>query len=216
MQLGFEAILKEQLNGDILPRLATSWEVDSNLQTPSITFKFRKGIKFQDGTDFNAKAVKFNFDKLKAAALFSSPRYYKSVDVIDDYTIKVLLTEWRNSLLPAFAANMAYMASPTAFEKNGIDWMRVNIVGTGPFKQTDFKRDVSVTFVKNENYYETGKPYLNGVQYLFVADELTRSALQVRRGGCSEYHHQRTGGRRIRGAGLSYRHPDRGHRLFVP
>jgi peptide/nickel transport system substrate-binding protein len=177
MQLGFEALLKEQLNGTLLPRLATSWEVDSNLQAPTMTFTLRKGVKFHDGTDFNAKAVKFNFDKLKAAALFSSPRYYKSVDVIDDYTIKILFTEWRNSLQPAFAQNMSYMASPTAFEKNGIDWMRWNIVGTGAFKQTDFKRDVSVTFVKNENYYETGKPYMNGAQYVFVADELTRSAL---------------------------------------
>lgn len=175
MQLGLEALLKEQVNGDLLPRLATSWEVDP--KTPSITFTFRKGVKFHDGTDFNAQAVKFNLEMVKKTALFSSSRYYKSVNVIDDYTLNIPLTEWRNSLMPAFAANLAYVASPAAYEKNGIDWVRWNIVGTGPFKQTNFKRDVSVTFTRNENYYEKGKPYLDGAQYLFVADEMTRTAL---------------------------------------
>jgi peptide/nickel transport system substrate-binding protein len=51
------------------------------------------------------------------------------------------------------------------------------MVGTGPFKQTDFQRDVSLTTARNENYYETGKPYLDGVKYLYVTDELTRVAL---------------------------------------
>ena len=183
MQLSLEPLLKEQLDGTLLPRLATSYEVDSNLKTPSITFHLRKGVKFHDGTDFNAQAVKWNLDNQMKESLFSSPRYWKSIDIIDDYTVKIPLTMWRNSLMPSFAANMVYMVSPTAFQKNGVDWMRWNMVGTGPYKHVDFKRDMSVTTEKNSGYWNSGQPYLDGVQYLFVADELTRVALFKSGGG---------------------------------
>jgi peptide/nickel transport system substrate-binding protein len=183
MQLSLEPLLKEQLDGTLLPRLVTSYEVDANLKTPSITFHLRKGVKFHDGSDLNAKAVKWNLDSQIKESLFSSPRYWASVDIIDDYTIKIPLKVWRNSLMPAFAVNMVYMVSPTAYEKNGIDWMRWNMVGTGPFKHVDFKRDVSVTTEKSPNYWNSGKPYLDGVQYLFVADEMTRVALFKAGGG---------------------------------
>jgi peptide/nickel transport system substrate-binding protein len=62
-------------------------------------------------------------------------------------------------------------------EKNGIEWLRWYMVGAGPSLQTDFQRDVSLTATRNNNYWNTGKPYLDGVQYLFVADEMTRMAL---------------------------------------
>jgi peptide/nickel transport system substrate-binding protein len=84
------------------------------------------------------------------------------------------LTQWRNSLIGAF--NMSPLVSQAAYEKNGEDWARWNMVGTGPFKQSDFNRDVSLTAVRYDNYWQKGLPYLNQVQYINVADELTRLA----------------------------------------
>ncbi len=177
MQLALEPLLKEQLDGTLLPRLATSYEIVSDPQNPSVTFTLRKGVKFHDGTDFNARAVKFTLEKIKNSGYFGGTRYWKSLDIIDDYTFKIPLTEWRNSVMPMFAQNQVFIVSPTAFEKNGIDWIRWNMVGTGPFQQSEFKRDVSLSATRFSSYYEQSKPYLDGVTYLFVADELTRLAL---------------------------------------
>jgi peptide/nickel transport system substrate-binding protein len=177
MQLSLEPLLKEQLDGTLLPRLAASYDVVSDPQNPSVTFNLRKGVKFHDGTDYDAKAVKFTLEKIKNSGYFGGTRYWKSLDIIDDYTFKIPLTEWRNSVMPMFAQNQVFIVSPTAFEKNGIDWLRWNMVGTGPFKQSDFKRDVSLTAAKFTDYYDKGKPNLDSVTYLFVADELTRLAL---------------------------------------
>ena len=177
MQISLEPLLKEQLDGTLLPRLATSYDIVSDPQNPSVTFHLRKGVKFHDGTDFDAHAVKFTLEKIKGSGYFGGTRYWVSLDVIDDYTFRIPLSEWRNSVMPMFAQNQVFIVSPTAFEKNGIDWMRWNMVGTGPFKQTEFKRDVSLAGTRNPDYYVQGKPYLDGVTYLFVADELTRQAL---------------------------------------
>jgi peptide/nickel transport system substrate-binding protein len=178
MQVSMEPLFKEQIDGTLDPLLATSYEYDTSITSPSITLRFRKGIKFQDGTDFNAQAAKWNFEQEKTSAGGAGgTRYWKSFDIIDDYTVKVNLTQYRNSIMPFYATNSLYMVSPTAMEKNGIEWLRWHMVGTGPFTQTDFQRDVSLTAARNANYWNTGKPYLDGVQYLFVADEMTRLAL---------------------------------------
>jgi ABC-type transport system substrate-binding protein len=101
---------------------------------------------------------------------------WASVDIIDDYTIRVNFTEWMNTLPSSFAdaANMAYMVSKTAFDKNSLAWMRANPVGTGPFKFGSFTLDASLKFVKNPDYWVKGKPYLDGIDYVLVADPMTQ------------------------------------------
>jgi ABC-type transport system substrate-binding protein len=78
---------------------------------------------------------------------------------------------------------VAFMASPAAYQKNGLDWMKTNMVGTGPFVQKDFQRDVSLTFTRNPNYWEQWKPYLDGIQLLYVADSTTSQVLFMSGGG---------------------------------
>jgi ABC-type transport system substrate-binding protein len=119
--------------------------------------------------------------------LFASVTYFKSLEVIDDYTLYCPMTEWRNSNLPARAMNEQYMVSPTALEKNGLDWMRTHMVGTGPFIHTDYHREVSLSTKRNPNYWQTGKPYADQIQYLFVTDPLTQQAL-FKSGGAEIYN----------------------------
>ena len=175
MQLSLEPLFREESDGTLVPRLALNYKLDP--AEPSITFELRKGVKFHDGTDFNASSLKWNLDMLKKDGVFTGQRYYKSIEVVDDYTLKIVLTTWRSSLMPAFAANMIFQISPTAYEQNGADGVRWNMVGTGPFKQLEFKQDVSLKAVKFDDYWNTGKPYVDAVEYLFVADEMTREAL---------------------------------------
>jgi len=178
MQLSLEPLLREELGGKINPRLAESYEVNTDVNNPSATFHLRKGVKFHDGTDLNAQAVKWNFEKTKAGGMTApATAFWKSFDVIDDYTIRVNFTEWQNRLIRSFADSVAYVVSPTALEKNGIEWMRWQMVGTGPFKQIEFKRDTILRTGRFENYWDTGKPYLDEVQYIYVSDVMTREAL---------------------------------------
>jgi peptide/nickel transport system substrate-binding protein len=175
-QIALETLLKEQLGGAIKPGLVASYDVSTN--PPSLTFHLQKGVKFSDGTDFNAQAAKWNLDKIKASALYASnAANWKSIDVVDDYTIKVSFNTWLNTIIPDFCNQMTYQISPAAYDKNGIDWIRWHMVGTGPFLMTDFQRDVTLTAARNPNYWQPGKPYLDGFKYFFVSDEMTREAL---------------------------------------
>jgi ABC-type transport system substrate-binding protein len=83
----YNSLVKAWWDGTITEDLATSWDIDS--KAPAVTFHLRKGVKFHDGTDFNAQAVKYNFDLMIQAKKRPD---WKSVDVIDDFTVKVNLT----------------------------------------------------------------------------------------------------------------------------
>jgi peptide/nickel transport system substrate-binding protein len=170
-QISLQALLREELDGSMTYMLSTAYTIVTDPANPSITFTLRKGVKFQDGTDFNAQAVKFNLDKFKEGGMVAgTTNYWKSVEVVDDYTVRINYTEYRNTLLRSMG-DAFFMVSPTAFQKNGIDWMRWNMVGTGPFVQKDFQRDVLTKVTRNTNYWDPGKPSLDEVQYLYVADE---------------------------------------------
>jgi peptide/nickel transport system substrate-binding protein len=169
-QLVVEPLLHVDSQGNITPCLAESYKVADDLK--SITFSLRKGVKFHDGSDFNAQVAKWNLDNTIAK---KSQPYWVSVDIIDDYTIRLNLNSWSNTILTGMEAP-SLMVSQAAFQKNGMDWMRANPVGTGPFKFVSFQRDVSYETVKNPNYWITGKPYLDGVKILYVADPLTQKA----------------------------------------
>jgi peptide/nickel transport system substrate-binding protein len=173
-QYCMEPLLREDNKGDAIPWLAESYKISDDLK--SITFTLRKGVKFHDGTDFNAQAAKWNLDN-QISAKSSYSVYWASVDVVDDYTIKVNFNSWSNTILDTFADSPgSWMVSPTAFEKNGVDWMRDNPVGTGPFKFVSFQRDVSYQVTRNPDYWTKGEPYLDGVEVLYVADPLTQKA----------------------------------------
>jgi peptide/nickel transport system substrate-binding protein len=172
-----EAWLEQFADGSIGPKLAESYELDNDPAKPSMTFKFRKGIKFHDGTELDADIAKWSVQMLKDSGLFASVTYLKSLDVIDKYTLKTPMTDWRNSIVPAFAQNQHFIVSPTALETKGETWLRWNMVGTGPFRQTEYVSDSYLKAIRFDDYWQTGKPYLQGVDFMFVVDEMTRVAL---------------------------------------
>lgn len=157
--------------GSYEPCLATSWELAPDKS--NYIFHLRKGVKFHDGTEFNAQAVKWNIDRyIKARRTIVSN--VSSIDIIDDYTIRANLKRWDRTVLPGFRAELI---SPSAFEKNGIKWAARNPVGTGPFKVTEFKRDIHVKYEKNPDYWDKGLPYLDGVLMTMVPDPMTAKAM---------------------------------------
>jgi ABC-type transport system substrate-binding protein len=171
--------LEELLNldpkgtGEVIPWLATSWQYSSDYN--SITFTLRKGVKFHDGTDFNAAAAKFSLEMTKASGRVELSTI-SSIDVVDDYTIRLNLATYDSSLLVNLAGYVCPMVSPTAIQSLGKDASLTHPVGTGPFKFVSYKRDVSLKYEKFADYWQKGKPYLDGIEIVFIADPVTALA----------------------------------------
>lgn len=156
--------------GKLAPELAESWETDPDAAT--ITYHLRSGVKFSDGTDFNAEAVKWNLEEYKSVGRTEAADI-KSIDCPDENTVVITLEAWRSSALESIGFFVYYM-SPTAVKENGgADWARMHPVGTGPFMMTSFDQGVSVKYEKNPNYWDEGKPYLDGVEFTMIAEPTT-------------------------------------------
>ncbi|OPX41810.1 MAG: hypothetical protein B1H13_00100 [Desulfobacteraceae bacterium 4484_190.3] len=153
----------------IEPQLATSWELSPDKK--SYTFHLRKGVKFHDGTPFNAQAVKYNFDLV----LGTEKTIFKnvtSVEVVDDYTVRMNMSKFNVLLLSDLTTGIAFIASPTAMKKLGEEGMGPHPVGTGPFKIKSFKRGVFLEAEKFDDYWQKGLPYLDGIRVDWVKDPM--------------------------------------------
>jgi peptide/nickel transport system substrate-binding protein len=110
----FEGLTRFGADGSILPALAASWEISDDGLT--YTFSLREGVKFHDGSDFNADDVKFSLDRARAddstnaqKALFAD---IASVDVVDPATVKVTLSKPNGSFLFNMAWGDAVIVAP--------------------------------------------------------------------------------------------------------
>lgn len=171
----YEPLVMADEQEGIHPGLAESWDVADDGK--SITFHLRKGIKFHDGTPFNAEAVKFNLEAWKPGTAGSRDlAHVTSVEVVDEYTVKLNLDRWDSLLLLNLAVGDVVMVSPTAAKKPTTpDNMALDhAVGTGPFKIVDFKRNASVKFIKNPDYWQKGRPYLDSVEFRAISDATVR------------------------------------------
>lgn len=149
--------------GRVLPHLAESWSLGADGKT--WTFKLRRGVRFHDGTPFNAEAVKFSIERLLDPAFRGPARpaftMIESIVPVDEHTVN-LITEGRFSALPA---QLAYaplcINSPAQVKKLG-DRYYTSPVGTGPFKFVHHIRGREVRLEANKDYWG-GAPYLDAV-----------------------------------------------------
>ncbi len=158
--------------GQPVPQLATGWEVDDSAGT--ITFHLREGVKFHDGTDFDAEAVKWNLEMQKNGVK-TELKAVSSIEVLDRYTVRVRLSQNDPLFVQRLSSSMTgKMTSPAAYELYGPDGVRVHPVGTGPFKFVRFVRDELLEYERFDDYWQEGLPYLDGVMVKFVRDVFTR------------------------------------------
>jgi len=155
--------------GNLIPVLAESWEGDPKNKT--VTYKLRKGVKFHDGTPFNAEAVRWNLQLGKDTGRLTDGQFVDSIEVLDEYTVRLNCTEYTSVSLLNYGWLQQY--SPTAFNtKGGKEWARTHAVGTGPFKLVDFKRDSFIKYERNNDYWREG-PFLDGMEVRYVPDPMT-------------------------------------------
>jgi peptide/nickel transport system substrate-binding protein len=166
--------------GGVEPVLAESVDVD--VENLTITFHIRKGVKFHDGSDFNAEVAAWNLQRTIDAGGMPYIDYLKEMRVEDDYTLVMELNEYNNQLLPSWGWYTAQY-SKEAWENAGAtdeernEWAGSHLVGTGPFVLEEFERDVSLKWVKNENYWQEDRPYLDGIEVTIIPDPVTARAL---------------------------------------
>ena len=184
----FEGLLEyEAGTTEIKPCLATSWETSAD--GTEIVFNLRKGVKFHDGTDFNADAVVFSF-----ARQYDTTNPYhqygewpnwgtffscvKEMKKIDDYTIKLILKRPDASIMTLLVTDTVYIVSPANAEKYKEDAFK-NPCGTGPFKFVEWVKDDHITLEANENYWRE-RASLDKLIFKVISDPSARlMALEV-------------------------------------
>ncbi|PMQ01454.1 MAG: ABC transporter substrate-binding protein [Dictyoglomus sp. NZ13-RE01] len=182
----FDTLVKYKPNNtEVVPNLATSWTVSKDGKV--WTFRLRKNVKFHDGTDFDAEAVKFNFDRWMDEKnpyhvggefeywgyMFGGfPGVVKSVTVVDKYTIRFTLERPLAPFLSNLAMPCFAIASPTAIKKYGEDFFK-NPVGTGAFKFVSWTKGDKIVLEANKNYWD-GAPYLDRIIFRSIPDNSAR------------------------------------------
>ena len=168
-------------DGNVIPWLAESWDVDTTALT--LTWHLRKGVKFSDGSDWNAEALRWNYQLSIDAKRLADAAYIVSLEVVDTYTLRMHLNAFNWVLIENWGLLMQPV-SKEAFEKAGggdIEkskaWARANAVGTGPFTVSEFQRDAVIKFTRNPNYWQPGKPYLDGIELRYIPDTMTSTAM---------------------------------------
>jgi peptide/nickel transport system substrate-binding protein len=169
------------------------------------TVKLRPGVKFSDGTDFNAEAVIFSINRHRSgqpgappcAEIYACPRnsvssafpasYIKDIAALDDATVKITLKQPWASFQAALASELGLIPSETAIKKCNptapANQCPFNLapVGAGPFVVTSFKTGEGITMARNPNYWG-GQVYLDGLQFVNLLDgggTKTLNALQA-------------------------------------
>ena len=167
---------------EIEPALATEWTISEDGLT--YTFTLREGVKFHDGSDFNAEAVKFNFDRMldethpfyetgpfPLSFQFSS---IEEVRVIDPLTVEFTLSEPFAPFMSNLASPTGLIVSPAAVAQFGKDYGR-NPSGTGPFRFEEWESNARVVVSRNADYWD-GAPPLEAVVFRPITDANTRVA----------------------------------------
>ncbi len=171
-----------KLTSAIVPNLALKGEWNST--GTEFTCTLRKGVKFHDGTLFNAEAVKWNFDRLyslidqiQIAELYTFPDGTNIINetiVVDDYTVKFVLNGKFAPLKGLLCFSGSYILSPTSTPKEGlIDLETGKLVGTGPFNYDGYDPDIEVTF-RTFDYYWRGRANIDRLIFSVITDSTSR------------------------------------------
>ena len=159
--------------------LAESWTISKDGVT--YTFKLRKGVKFHDGSEMTSRDVKASYDKIifppMAMKSLRKGAYaaVEAVEAPDPQTVRFRLKWPESSFLLNLASpwNWIYKADTLAKDPW---WYEKNVMGTGPFKFVEHVRGSHWVGKKNPDYWDKGKPYLDGYRAIFISSSSAQVA----------------------------------------
>jgi peptide/nickel transport system substrate-binding protein len=179
-------IFHDAINSKLVPGLFKSWEVSDD--ATEYIFHIRQGVKFHSGEPLNAEAVKLSMDRhldpacpTIAKAMWTD--CVKEWVVVDEYTVKAVLKFPFAPFLYVLTTNLAPILSPKTLKEN---WTKpvTEAIGTGPFMVKDFEPAVSITLVRNPDYWGSkpensdawaaGGPYVDEIKYVAIPDDAAR------------------------------------------
>jgi len=192
----YDALIRyKKTNMDVEPLLAKSWDISEDGLT--YTFHLHEGVKFHDGTEFDADAAAFTFVRLMKEPkvkwfgkgweipkqtrepifwnVMSMDSAIDSLEATDKYTLVFHLKEVNAPFIQNLAMDFGSIISPTAYLKNPDEFLR-NPVGTGPFIFKKWVRDDKIILEKNANYWDkaNGGPYLDKLVFRTVPENSVR------------------------------------------
>ncbi|MBV9132482.1 MAG: peptide ABC transporter substrate-binding protein [Chloroflexi bacterium] len=158
------------------PDLAEKWDISPDGKT--YTFALRQGVKFHSGKPLTSADVKYTFDRLVDPATASpNAAVLSSVDTIttpDDNTVVITLNKADASFLTNLTGPSTVIINKAAVDANGD--LTKTADGTGPFKFKEYVPNTRVVLERNPDYWETGKPYLDGIEMTIASDDTARTA----------------------------------------
>lgn len=166
--LVFNTLVTLDASGRLVPELAEAWDVSADGKL--WTFALRQGVRYHDGSVFNAKSAKFALERAKTGAIWA--RNLDDIRIVDDHTLQVLFNTYYYPFLYDLASawQAENFVSPAAVEppwdpKGKI----VHFIGTGPFKLIDYQKDREAVLTRNDDYWGK-KPRLQKILWKYTPD----------------------------------------------
>lgn len=165
----FEGLVRIDENGKVKPGLANFWQISTDGK--SYLFNLAEGVKFHDGSGFDAEDVKFSFNRGRATNSTNAKKYIfepiANIDIFDPYTIMVSLSQPRPDFLFNIGLGDAVIVAAESVKGNA-----AHPIGTGPFKFKRWVRGDRIEFLRNEDYWGA-LPKMEAVTFKIITDPLS-------------------------------------------
>ena len=180
-KLIFSGLTKHDENSKVIPDLAEKWDFDKTTNT--YTFNLKKGVKWHDGKEFTAEDVKFTIEAIQnpnnASEIFTNYEEIKNIEIVDNYTIKLILDKPCVAILDYLSVGM--LPKHLLEGKDlGKDEFNLKPVGTGAYMVDKWEMGQYIQLKANKDYYG-GAPKIDTVIFKILLDEKTR-AMQLKSG----------------------------------
>jgi peptide/nickel transport system substrate-binding protein len=161
-----EGLVQFAADGSVVPKLAAAWDISED--GLSYVFHLEKGVRFHDGSAFDAAVAKFSLDRARGPGSLNPQRWrlgkISTVEAVDPLTLRIALTQRSGGLLQSLAWGAFVMVSPRSAAANA-----AHPIGTGPFRFSEWRRGDSITLVRNADYWGDAAT-LNEATFKFIAD----------------------------------------------
>lgn len=167
----YNTLVNQDEHMNIVPGLAESWK---QIDDRTTEFKLRKGVKFHNGENLTANDVKFTFDRMKKSPQVSHIiEAVEKVEVVDDYTVRVITKKPFGALLSHLAHTATGILNRKAVEKYGNTYGQ-HPVGTGPYKFVEWRAGDKITLEANPDYF-LGKAPMEKVVFRSIVEGTNRA-----------------------------------------